>query len=65
VSNLIREIERADAERLDKILKAATKRFDELFSDKELNIIILPKRVDRNEQIDLTIKFLENMKEHF
>ena len=63
--DLIREIERADAERLDKILKAATKCFDELFSDKELNIIILPKRADRNEQIDLTIKFLENMKEHF
>ena len=65
MSDLIREIERADAERLDKILKAATKRFDELFSDKELNIIILPKRADRNEQTDLTIKFLENMKKHF
>ena len=59
-----KEIAQADQTEIERLLTILCQRYGELYSDKELCIISVPKGADRNKQIDHIIAFLENMK-HF
>ena len=60
---MIEKIKKAKPEALNDILLAVLERYREVFPDWEIIIVSLEKAVDKNEQLDRTIKLLENMKE--
>ena len=60
--NLIKQIEAADAESIDTILKAVLLRYRILFPDWEISTISILKNTDRNEQLDQMIAVLQKMK---
>ena len=62
MQNLLNQIARAEKEDMDSILRAALKRYGELFPDWEITTFSLPKGSDRAEQIDRAIALLESMK---
>ena len=60
---MIEKIKKAKPEELNDILLAVLERYREVFPDWEIITVSLEKAVDKNEQLDRTIKLLENMKE--
>ena len=60
--DLLGEIAKADENEIENILQAVWKRCSELFPDRDVSIISLPKFSDRNEQIDRIIDILQEMK---
>ena len=60
--DLIEEIEKANGEELDKILKAVLSRYRVLYPDWELCTVSVLKSNDRNEQLDRMIMMLQKMK---
>ena len=58
----ITEIENANGEEMDQILKAVLSRYSVLYPDWELCTVSILKREDRNEQLDRMIMLLEKMK---
>ena len=60
--DLAKEIARADADEIDRLLKMVMARYAELFPGWELSILSLPKCADRNEQLNGIIQLLQGMK---
>jgi len=60
---MVEKIKKAKPEELNDILLAVLERYREVFPDWEIITVSLEKAVDKNEQLDRTIKLLENMKE--
>ena len=60
---MIEKIKKAKPEELNDILLAVLERYREVFPDWEIITVSLEKAVDKNEQLERTIKLLENMKE--
>lgn len=58
----IEEIEKANGEELDIILKAVLLRYRVLYPDWELWTVSFSKSEDRNEQLDKMIRMLQKMK---
>lgn len=59
---LYERIAQADELAIEELLKAVLRRCAELFPDKEISLISLPKSFDQNEQLDRIIEQLQNMK---
>lgn len=60
--DLLAGISRIEAKDFDAVVQAVVKRHGELFPDWEINVMVLEKKEDRNNQIDEIIHGLENMK---
>ena len=53
----------AGEEEIGEILDSALFRYRQLYPDWEISVISIEKSVDKNRQLDETIRLLENMKE--
>ena len=56
-------INNAKADEISEILDAVLRRYKQLYPDWEISVLSLEKSVDKNMQLDETIKLLEKLKE--
>ena len=63
MSDLVRGIEKANAEDLELLLRALLSRYSVLYPDWELSTVSVLKSEDRNEQLDRLITILQQMKD--
>ena len=59
---IIEEIEKANADAIEDLLKAVLARYRVLYPDWEVSTVSVLKSEDRNEQLDRIIEMLEKMK---
>ena len=59
---IIEEIQKANADAIEDLLKAVLARYRVLYPDWEVSTVSVLKSEDRNEQLDRIIEMLEKMK---
>lgn len=60
---LVEQIQQAEADDMEQILRAVLQRYAELFPGWEITTISVEKCMDKNEQLDQIISVLERLKE--
>ena len=60
---MINDIKNAKPEDMDEILNTVLTRYREIYTDWDIIVFTLYKKEDRDQQIDLTIRMLENLKQ--
>ena len=60
--DIVEKIAFAKSTEIDELLNAVLDRYAELFPDWEVSTISLERSIDRNEQIDKMIAFLQKLK---
>ena len=63
MKNVIKQIEQANGEEIEMLLKSVLKRYAKLYPDWEISTISLEKTGDRNQQLENMILLLENRKD--